>query len=60
MAEDSSANSLLLSRIRDLREVPLARVRTAYQDDVSAIVGRLVAIAPESSRPPVAAFSSAI
>lgn len=59
MIENASEALPLRSRVRDLRDIPLFRVRVAYQDEVNAIVDRLVET-PTPGKPPVASFSSAI
>jgi hypothetical protein len=60
MAENACESPLLMSAIRDLRDVPISRVHGAYAAEVDTIVSRLVESAVAPSRPSVAAFNSAI
>jgi hypothetical protein len=60
LATAANAESLVPSQVRDLRGVPIYRVRGTYARDVDAIVARLVDPAAVSVRPQTAMFSSAI
>jgi hypothetical protein len=56
----SDSTQQVLTKLRDLRDVPLSSVRTNHVDEVNVVVRRMVDDALVSSKPPVAAFQSLI